>query len=54
MTPEEPEDIAEHETDEHVDVDSNSATQKGLVTEEHYDGQCEGKQGENVADITEY
>ena len=38
MTPEEPADIAADETEEHVDVDSDPATQQRLVTQEHQDG----------------
>ena len=54
MTPEEPADVAADETDEHVDVDSDPATQQGLVTQEHQGGCDQKQQGENVANITEH
>ena len=54
VTPEEPADVAADETDEHVDVDSDPATQQGLVTQEHQDGHYQEHQGEDVANITEH
>ena len=54
MTPEEPADVAADETDEHVDVDSDPATQQGLVTQEHKGGCDQKQQGEDMANITEY
>ena len=54
MTPEEPADIAADETEEHVDVDSDPATQQGLVTQEHQDGRDQEQQGDDVANITEH
>ena len=54
VTPEEPADIAADEAEEHVDVDSDPATQQGLVTQEHQDGHYQEHQGEDVANITEH
>ena len=53
VTPEQPEDIAEDEAEEHVDVNSDPATQERLVTEEHHDGHNQEQQGQNVANVAE-